>query len=118
MRDPRVRQRAAVALGLVGTRLRSAVERPPARRVPVVRSDGPLPFKVLSVGVDPHRQGEGIGRELMRAAMHAARNRGFTRARLTVDRDNTGALCFYRSLGWEVVEERHDGLKLERDVGT
>jgi GNAT superfamily N-acetyltransferase len=45
-------------------------------------------------------QGRGIGRCMMGAAEDVIRRRGWTRAMLSVERDNAGARRFYRRHGW------------------
>jgi GNAT superfamily N-acetyltransferase len=70
-------------------------------------------------------QGRGIGRCMMGSAEDVIRRRGWTRAMLSVERDNVGAQRFYRRHGWHdagpAVETFtvHDAGKLrqvERDV--
>lgn len=52
------------------------------------------------VGVDPGRQGEGIGRRLMAAGFARLRARGIRTAALYVEADNRPAVALYRSLGF------------------
>ena len=52
------------------------------------------------VGVDPERQGEGIGRRLVAAGMHRFAARGIDTAHLYVEGDNAAALRLYRSFGF------------------
>lgn len=52
------------------------------------------------VGVDPERQGEGLGRVLVEAGLAHVAGRGIRTASLYVDGDNTSALALYRSLGF------------------
>lgn len=58
-------------------------------------------FGILSIAVDPGRQGEGIGNELMRVAEREAVTRGHPGMHLTVNPGNEGAIRFYERLGWE-----------------
>jgi ribosomal protein S18 acetylase RimI-like enzyme len=57
-------------------------------------------FGILSIAVDPNRQGSGVGRALMDAAEAEARRRGFGGMHLTVHPQNDQAIRFYKSLGW------------------
>ena len=52
------------------------------------------------VGVDPQRQGEGLGRRLTVAGLAWLRQRGIRSSHLYVDGDNTAAVKLYRSLGF------------------
>jgi mycothiol synthase len=52
------------------------------------------------VGVDPDRQGEGLGRRLMAAGFARLTARGIRTAGLYVDADNVAAVGLYRSLGF------------------
>jgi mycothiol synthase len=53
------------------------------------------------VGVDPSRQGEGLGRMLMVAGFARLAARGIRTAALYVEGDNAPALALYRSFGFE-----------------
>lgn len=52
------------------------------------------------VGVDPDRQGEGLGRRLMDAGFARLAARGIPTAALYVEADNVPAVSLYRSLGF------------------
>ena len=52
------------------------------------------------VGVAPHRQGEGIGRELVTAGFARLASVGIPTAHLYVEGDNAAALALYRSFGF------------------
>ena len=52
------------------------------------------------VGVDPERQGEGLGRQLMDAGFARLAARGIRTAALYVESDNVPAVTLYRSLGF------------------
>ncbi len=58
--------------------------------------------RVLSVAVLPHARRNGYGTEMMRAGEEAARARGTAFVRLEVSTLNTGAVEFYRRLGYTV----------------
>lgn len=53
------------------------------------------------VGVDPSRQGAGLGRRLVEAGLARLVSRGIRTASLYVDADNTAAVRLYRSYGFE-----------------
>lgn len=52
------------------------------------------------VGVDPRRQGSGLGRRLVAAGLARLAARGIRTASLYVDADNTAAVRLYRSYGF------------------
>jgi ribosomal protein S18 acetylase RimI-like enzyme len=58
--------------------------------------------RVLSVAVMPNARRRGHGTEMMRAAEAAATERGCSSVRLEVSTLNTGAVEFYRRLGYTV----------------
>jgi mycothiol synthase len=53
------------------------------------------------VGVDPERQGEGLGRRLVRGGLARLDERGIRSASLYVEADNEPALALYRAFGFE-----------------
>lgn len=55
----------------------------------------------------PHSRGRGIGAALVDEYARSARQRGTERLQLVTRRDG-GAAAYYRSLGWEVTDERED----------
>lgn len=61
--------------------------------------------RVLSIAVVPEARRRGIGTKMMQAAEDAARERGCTVIRLEVSTENSGAVNFYRELGY-----RTDGI--------
>lgn len=69
---------------------------------PTVKS-GPAArhFGILSIGVDPESQRQGIGRLLMEVAEEEARKKGHQETLLTVALNNLEAISFYEKLGWE-----------------
>jgi len=52
------------------------------------------------VGVDPDRQGEGLGRKLVGAGLARLASRGIRTAALYVEADNEPAVRLYRSFGF------------------
>lgn len=54
-----------------------------------------------AVGVDPERQGEGLGRVLMDAGLARLATRGIRTAALYVEADNAPALALYHRYGFE-----------------
>jgi len=65
--------------------------------------DEPSVTRVLSVGVHPRHRRQGIGAQLMSVVERMARNKHRSEVRLEVNVKNTGALAFYKALGYEVV---------------
>jgi len=65
-------------------------------------------FGVLSIAVDPERQGLGIGRLLMDAVEAEAKKRGFQQLHLTVHPTNIQAVTFYERCGWNKVFTEHE----------
>jgi len=59
-------------------------------------------LRVAGLAVDPAHQGEGIGHELMKAAIDGAKARGARRLTLRVLGPNKRAQKLYESLGFEV----------------
>ena len=61
---------------------------------------------ILSVGVLPQRQRNGIGRYLVEAVIHAASISDGAAVTLEVAEDNLGAQALYTNVGFEVVGRR------------
>jgi ribosomal protein S18 acetylase RimI-like enzyme len=59
---------------------------------------------VYYVSVDPDRQGEGLGGEIMAAAEDWLRGQGVWKLNLMVRAENTGVIEFYGALGYETEE--------------
>lgn len=58
--------------------------------------------ELLSIGVDPNKQGGGVGKQLLLALEREVISRGGLTLSLTTDYDNnTKAISFYRSLGYK-----------------
>jgi ribosomal protein S18 acetylase RimI-like enzyme len=57
------------------------------------------------VGVHPEWHRKGLGGEVCRAALRAARDLGATRAVIAADRDNPAALALYTSLGLSITTD-------------
>lgn len=60
--------------------------------------------RVLSIGVHPRHRRHGIGRDLMAVAEDVARRQRSDEVRLEVNTNNAGAIAFYRSLGYDLLE--------------
>jgi len=93
------------ALALLGT---VDVHRHPLRRL--------RHGAVLTIGVHPAAQGQGLGRRLMRAALGWADAAGIARVELFVLADNARAIGLYTSLGF-VEEGRRRGFCAADDGG-
>lgn len=57
--------------------------------------------------VEPSERGTGLGRALLAAALRREADKDCTFVKLHVDRDNEGALGFYRRLGFAAEEQDH-----------
>ena len=58
--------------------------------------------EIFVIGIDPSRQGTGLGRALALEGLALVAERGITTGMLYVAAENTGALALYRSLGYTV----------------
>jgi mycothiol synthase len=58
--------------------------------------------EIFVIGIDPSRQGTGLGRALAIEGLARVAARGITTGMLYVAAENTGALALYRSLGYTV----------------
>jgi ribosomal protein S18 acetylase RimI-like enzyme len=70
----------------------------------VSTAEGGLSLLVEDVVVGEQWRGRGVGRLLMEAVSDWARANQVSRLQLLADRNNTPALDFYRSLGWQTTE--------------
>jgi len=61
---------------------------------------------VLNICIDPKVQGQGLGRQLLRALMRVARGRRAERVFLEVRPSNTGAIALYHSEGFNEIGRR------------
>jgi ribosomal protein S18 acetylase RimI-like enzyme len=81
------------------------------RFFPSVWSEGQEAY-LEELYVAPDRRGEGLGRELLDAAIQLARERGATHLELNTSEDDTAALALYESAGFTNREGRPDGPKM------
>ncbi len=70
--------------------------------------------RIRMLGVAPGYRGQGLGQELLRAALGQISSRGLSMARLTVDSRNAPALALYRSLGFR---RKDTGIWYEKRLG-
>jgi ribosomal protein S18 acetylase RimI-like enzyme len=61
---------------------------------------------ITLVLVDPRDRGLGIGRALVACVLDLAKRRGFTSCGLEVAKHNEAARAMYRSLGFQLIEDR------------
>jgi ribosomal protein S18 acetylase RimI-like enzyme len=66
----------------------------------------------LHIDLLPAIQGQGAGRLLMRTLFDALSRRGCPGAHLGVSKSNTGAIAFYRKMGFVVLQENEHGLTM------
>jgi len=67
--------------------------------------------EIVTLDVDPGHRRRGLGRALLEQSLRAIRAKGYRRASLDVDRDNTSAIALYRSLGFTVEREFRENRK-------
>ncbi len=79
----------------------------PSKKQPI-KQEQTRSFGVLSIAVDPERQGLGIGKIIMESVEMEALMKGFTQMNLTVHPSNHGAIAFYENLGWIKVNNESD----------
>jgi ribosomal protein S18 acetylase RimI-like enzyme len=68
---------------------------------------------VLGVGILPRFRGRGIGTELIRSALAAARTLGLHRVELTVRENNKGAIELYKKFGFAIEGLRRDAVLVD-----
>ena len=68
---------------------------------------------VLGMGLLPPFRGQGIGADLIRRSLVAAKAFGFHRVELTVRENNTNALELYKKIGFEVEGLLHDAVQVD-----
>ncbi len=70
---------------------------------------------INDLGVLPERQGQGIGRALVEAAVALLRSRGCPKVNLQALRINAEAIAFYEALGFREDDVPSMGLRLIED---
>lgn len=69
------------------------------------------------IAIDRQYQRKGIGHRAIRFILKESRLKRMDRLRLEVDKTNDGAVCFYKKLGFVIVEEASDvSIFMEREV--
>lgn len=68
---------------------------------------------VLGMGLLPQFRGQGIGENLIRQALAAARTFGLHRVELNVRQNNTSAINLYRKVGFEVEGLQRDAVEID-----
>jgi len=64
--------------------------------------------EIITLGVDPARRRQGLGRALLAAGLSEAAARGSVRLFLEVAADNSAALALYRAAGFSEIGRRAD----------
>lgn len=59
-------------------------------------------FYLSKMGLTSQARGRGLGKEVVRAYLHAGRKKGFRCFRLDVSNKNTAAIRLYRKLGFDI----------------
>jgi ribosomal-protein-alanine acetyltransferase len=77
----------------------------PAGYVLVLFRKGARAARLYSIAVAPQSRGRGLSREMVRAAVACAINRGCDRLRLEVRAANTRAIRLYENSGFELLRE-------------
>lgn len=72
---------------------------------------------VINIAVDPSRQGEGFGRQLMEHLIAIAASLGIMAMTLEVRESNIAARALYESLGFEVAGRRPNYYQAEHEDG-
>ena len=73
---------------------------------------------VLGVALLPPFRGQGIGAELIRRTLDAARTFGFHRVELTVREDNANAIALYKKFGFATEGLQRDAVKVDGAYGN
>lgn len=68
---------------------------------------------VLGMGLLPEFRGQGIGTDLIRRSLDAAKTLGLHRVELTVRENNTGAVALYKKAGFEVEGLQRDAVQVD-----
>lgn len=71
----------------------------------------------LGMGIHPDYRRRGLGRQLLQAALDAARTFGLERIELAVLTNNTPAVALYRSMGFEIEGTIRHAQKLDEGYG-
>ena len=81
----------------------------------VLPKDRPIYVRtgVLGMGLLPPFRGQGIGTDLIRRSLAAARAFGLHRVELTVRENNTGAVQLYKKVGFEVEGLQRDAVQVD-----
>lgn len=108
-KNPIVKERITLALSLI---------RPKRPHGTDFQTIIPNSYGILSIAVDPERQGAGIGRKIINNVEMHALTKGFHKLHLSVHTENKKGIAFYENNGWEQVIEK-DGVwngKMEKKI--
>ncbi len=71
---------------------------------------------ITLIAVLPGAQKTGVGSELLKSAFEIARDKGMRRMCLEVEKQNTGAIAFYKRGGFTETAENGDTIYMGRDI--
>jgi ribosomal protein S18 acetylase RimI-like enzyme len=64
--------------------------------------------EIMNIAVDENMQGKGIGRELIKHGIEAAKYKGFRRVEIGTGNSSIGQLALYQKSGFRIIEIDHD----------
>jgi ribosomal protein S18 acetylase RimI-like enzyme len=81
----------------------------------IMRIDRPVSLHcgVLGMGILKEYRNQGIGKNLIKAALQKAQSSGFTRVELTVRENNIHALALYEKFGFCVEGVKRNGVRID-----
>lgn len=65
-------------------------------------------MEIMNIAVDENMQGKGIGRELIKHGIEAAKYKGFRRVEIGTGNSSIGQLALYQKSGFRIIEIDHD----------
>ncbi len=71
---------------------------------------------LVVIGVHPLFRGKNVFKKLMESFENEAFQRSVSKLILSVKKDNTKAVCAYENVGWRIVDERANELKMQKKL--